>query len=75
MTVVEWFSKPGMFIPCRKDMTAEDLVCVFLLEVTPLKGCPRQIESDQDKLVESQAWNQLAQRFTVEMQPTVAGHL
>ena len=46
MTVVDRFSKRGMFIPCRKDMTADDLVYVFLREVIRLKGCPRQIVSD-----------------------------
>ena len=56
MTVVDRFSKRGMFIPCRKDMTADDLIYVFLREVIRLKGCPRQIVSDRDKLFESQAW-------------------
>ena len=46
MTVVHQFSNCGMFIPCRKDMTADDLVYVFLLEVIRLKGCPQQIVSD-----------------------------
>ena len=50
MTVVDRFSKRGMFIPCRKDMTADDLIYVFLREVIRLKGCPRQIVSDRDKL-------------------------
>ena len=43
MTVVDRFSQRGMFIPCRKDMTAEDLVNVFLREVIQLKGCPPQV--------------------------------
>ena len=46
MTVVHRFSKRGMFIPCRKHMTADDLIYVFLHEVVRLKGCPRQIVSD-----------------------------
>ena len=46
MTVVDRFLKRGMFIPCRKDMTADDLVYVFLREVIQLKGRPRQIVSD-----------------------------
>ena len=33
MTVVDRFSKPGIFIPCRKDMTADNLIYVFLREV------------------------------------------
>ena len=61
MTVVDLFFKHGMFIPCRKDVTADDLVYVFLPEVIQLKGCPRQIASDADKLFESQAWKELAQ--------------
>ena len=72
MTVVDRFSKRGMFIPCGKDMTADDLIYVFLREVVRLKGCPRQIVSDRDKLFESQAWKELAQRFKIEMHQTVA---
>ena len=33
MTVVDQFSKRGMFIPCRKDMAANDLVYVFLRDL------------------------------------------
>ena len=72
MTVVDRFSKGGMFIPCRKDMTAGDLLYVFLREVIRLKGCPRRIVSDRDKLFESQAWKELAQLFKIEMHQTVA---
>ena len=72
MTVVDRFSKRGMFIPCRKDMPAGDLVYVFLREVILLKGWPRQIVSDQDKLFKSQAWKELTQRFKIEMHQTVA---
>ena len=72
MTVVDRFSKRGMFIPCHKDMTADDLVYLFLREVIRLKGCPRQIVSAPDKLFESQAWKELAQRFKIEMHQTVA---
>ena len=72
MTVVDRFSKRGMLIPCRKDMTADELVYVFLREVIRLKGCPRQIVSDRYKLLESQAWKEWAQRFKIEMHQTVA---
>ena len=72
MTVVDGFSKRGMFIPCRKDMTADDLIYVFLREVIRLKGCPRQIVSDWDTLFESGAWNELAQLFKIKMHQTVA---
>ena len=71
MTVVDRFSRPGMFIPCGKDITADDLVYVFLLEVIRLKGCSRQIVSDLDKLFESQAWKALAQCFKIQMHQTV----
>ena len=42
------------------------------LEVIGLKRCPRQIVSDEDKLFESQAWKELAQRVKIEMHQTVA---
>ena len=72
MTLVDRFSTRGMFIPCRKDMTADDLVYVFLHEVIRLKGCPRRIVSDRDERFESRAWKELAQRFKIEMHQTVA---
>ena len=37
MTVVDRFPKRGMFNPCRKDNTADDLIYVFLREVIRLK--------------------------------------
>ena len=61
-----------MFIPCRQDMIADDLIYVFLLEVVRLKGCPRQNVSDRDELFESQAWKELAQQFKIEMHQKVA---
>ena len=72
MTVVHRFSKRGMFIPCRKDMTADDLVCLSLREVIRLKGCTRQIVSDRDKLFEYQGCKEIAHRFKIEMHQTVA---
>ena len=61
-----------MFISCRKDMTADDLIYVFLRGVIRLKESPPQIVSDRDKLFECQAWKGLAQRFKIEMHQTVA---
>ena len=72
MTVVDRFSKRGMFIPCRKDMTADSLIHVSLREVVRLKECSRQIVSDRDKLFESQVLKEMAQRFKIEMHQTVA---
>ena len=72
MTVVDRFLKCGMFIPCRKDMTADDLFYVFLHEVIRLKGCPQVIVSDRDKLFECQAWKEFAHRFRIEMHQTLA---
>ena len=72
MAVVDGFSKCVMFIPCGKNTTADDLVYVFLHGVIRLKGCPRQILSDGEQLFESLAWKELAHRFKIEMQQTVA---
>ena len=72
MTVVDRFLKRAMFIACRKHITADDPVYVCLCEVIRLKGCPPQIVSDRDKLLESQAWKELAHRSKIEMHQTVA---
>ena len=53
-------------------MTANDLVYVFLREMIRLKGCPRQIVSDRDKLFESQVWQELAHRFKIGINQTAA---
>ena len=45
---------------------------MFLHEVIRLKECPGQIVSNPDKLFQSLAWKELAQRFKVEMHQTVA---
>ena len=63
-----------MFIPCRKDMTDQDLVYVSLCEVNRLKACPGQFCSDREKLFKSQAWQDLAHRFKTDMHQTVANH-
>ena len=67
MTLVDRFPKRGMFIPCRNDMTAEDLMYVFLGEVTSPKGCPRQVMCVRDKMFQSQAWRDLALQFKIEL--------
>ena len=72
MTVVDRFSPRGVSISCPKDMTAGNLVYVFVREVIRLKGCPREIVSDRDKLFDFQAWKELAQRSNIEMHQTVA---
>ena len=61
-----------MFIPCRKDMTADHLVYVFLRKVIQVIGCPERIVSERDKVLYSQAWKQLAQRLKIEMHQSVA---
>ena len=53
-------------------MTADDLIYTFTREVIRLKGCPRQVVSDRDKLFESQSWNTVAEGFKIEMNQTVA---
>ena len=73
MTVVDRYSKRGIIIPCHKDMTADDLLYVFLREAIQLKGCPRPF-FDRDKVLDSQAWKELAQRFKIEMHQTVANN-
>ena len=74
MTVFDRFSKRGIFISCCKDMTADDLVYVFLRGLIGLKGCPQQSASDRNKLFESRAWKELAHRFKICMHQTVASH-
>ena len=72
MRVVDQFSKRGIFMPCCKDMPADNLVYVFLREVIRRKGCPKQLVSDRDKLFESQACEELTQPFKIDMHQILA---
>ena len=40
MNVANRFSKPGMFTPCHKDMTANDSIYLFLENMIRPRGCP-----------------------------------
>ena len=65
LTMIARFAKRGIIIPCHKDMTADDVVYLFLRDVIRLKGCPRPIVYEGDKLFESQAWKDLAHHFKI----------
>jgi hypothetical protein len=43
-------TKYGYFIPCREDMSAEDLAYLFNRHVVSQYGVPKRIISDRDKL-------------------------
>jgi transposase InsO family protein len=56
LTVVDRFTKEGHFIPCRKDLTAEELADIFLNHIVRIHGLPSNIISDRDKLFTSKFW-------------------
>ena len=47
LVVVDKLSKMGHYIPCRSDMTAEELAEVITQEVIRLHGVPSAIISDR----------------------------
>jgi hypothetical protein len=46
LTVVDRFTKEGHFVPCKKDLTAEQLADLFLKNIARIHGLPSSIISD-----------------------------
>ena len=48
LTIVDWFSKFVMLIPCKANCTAQDVARLFIKHWYPLCGLPKSIVSDRD---------------------------
>ena len=53
LVIVDRFTKIAYYVPCRKDMTVEQLAEVFLREVIRLYRVPRTITSDRRLILTS----------------------
>ncbi len=63
LLVVKKLSKMCHYIPCRSDMTAEELAEVITREVPRLHRVPSAIISDRGSLFTSRLWANLMYSF------------
>ncbi len=66
IVVVDKFSKMCHYIPCRSDITAEELAEVITQIVIQLHGVPSAIISDRGSLFTSRLWANLINSFRIE---------
>lgn len=59
VTFVCRLSKYVYFVPCRSDITAEELANVFMATVVARHGMPRKLVSDRDGRFTSRFWRAL----------------
>jgi transposase InsO family protein len=74
LTVIDRFSKEAHFIPCRKDITAEQLARLFLDQIYRLHGLPNSIISDRDKLFTSRFWTAFTELLEIKPKLSTAFH-
>jgi len=66
-------TKYGYFIPCREDMSAEDLAYLFNRHVVSQHGVPKRIISDRDKLYR-RFWMSLMNQLGIHHKLSTAYH-
>ncbi len=72
LVVVDKLSKMCHYMPCRSDMTAEELAEVITREVIRLHGVPSAIISDRGSLFTSRLWVNLMYSFRIERRLSTA---
>ena len=65
-TVVDTYSKMAIFIPCSDTMTTSDFAGLFIDHVYKRVGMPVLIRSDEDTLLTSALWEEIAARGKFE---------
>ena len=65
-------TKMAHFIPCRDDMTAQDLADLFVDEVVRLHGIALDYRSDRDKLFRSAFWERVWSRVGTTLSMSTA---
>ena len=75
MVVVDRHTKYMTFIPFNETYNAEQLGYIFLDKVVRIRGFPREIISDRDKLFTSAYWRTLNGEMGVKVKLSTAYHL
>ena len=74
LTVVDRLTKMAHFIPCRKNMNAEELAQLMLNHVWKLHGTPKTIVSDRGSIFISQITRELDKQLGIQLHPSTAFH-
>ena len=72
--LVDRLTKGVYYIPLKKTTTAPQLADIYLREVYPHEGLPREIISDRDPKFRSQFWRSLWKSLGTTLQVSTAAH-
>ena len=56
LVVIDRLTKMSHFIPCNKNLDARQFATLFLKEIIPLHGIPRDVITDRGSLFTSDLW-------------------
>jgi len=74
MVVVDRFTKMAHYMPCTKDVTAEDVAMLFVQNVYRLHGMPEHVISDRGPQFKSAFWSSFFKQLGVEPRLSTAFH-
>jgi hypothetical protein len=72
--LVEALSKKLTLVPCRKDITAQQLAGLFMVNIVKHNGAPQEVVSDRGPQFTSEFWAELLYQLKVERKLSTAFH-
>jgi hypothetical protein len=74
VTFVDRFTKMVHVWPCKKEVSSEEMVDIFLQAIFRMHGMPREIVSDRDPRFTAAFWQQLFKRLGTKFNMSTANH-
>lgn len=74
LVVVDKFSKYAHFVPLSHPYTAFQIALVYMTHIYKLRGLPKALISDRDKIFTSQVWKELFKLLKVDLLMSSAYH-
>jgi hypothetical protein len=74
LTVIDWLTKMGHFVACRKNISADQLADLLIRYVWRLHGTPKTIVLDRVSVFTLQITRELNKRLGISLHPSTANH-
>ena len=74
LVVIDRLTKMSHFIPCRKELDAQQFATLFMQHIVRLHGIPRDIIADRGSLITSELWKETRKNLGIERRLSTAFH-